>query len=180
MFAAGVIFLCPDIRDLCIPGVQGKLLVEGMMCIVRRTAWRTVCQQTGQARRLLDDPDAVCQRIGQDALNAERARRPSAWWQAACPLLNKCRGCAALGALRQARLVSCCHEPQATRRARPGHVPAPDPYSCRGPPHPGTLLRLGPYSEGPEAHPRDPTCLLGSSGLVRTGVWCPSVEVRTQ
>jgi hypothetical protein len=66
------------------------------------------------------------------------------------------------------------------RRARSGHVPAPDPYSCRGPPRPGTLLWSGPYSEGPGAHPRDPTCLLGSSGLVRTGARCPSVEVRTQ
>jgi hypothetical protein len=28
--------------------------------------------------------------------------------------------------------------------------------------------------------PRDPACLLGSSGLVRTGVWCPFVEVQTQ
>jgi hypothetical protein len=46
------------------------------------------------------------------------------------------------------------------RRARPGHVSAPDPYSCRGPPHPRTLPRPGPYSEGPGAHPRDPTCLL--------------------
>jgi hypothetical protein len=50
------------------------------------------------------------------------------------------------------------------RRARPGHVPALNPYSCRG----------------PGAHQRDPTCLLGSSGLVRTGVRCPSMEVRTQ
>jgi hypothetical protein len=65
------------------------------------------------------------------------------------------------------------------RRARPGHVPAPDPYSCRSPPRPGTLLRPGPYSEGPRAYPRDPTSPLGSSGLVRTGVRCPSVEVRT-
>jgi hypothetical protein len=30
------------------------------------------------------------------------------------------------------------------RRARPGHVPAPDPYPCRGPPHPGTFLRPRP------------------------------------
>jgi hypothetical protein len=66
------------------------------------------------------------------------------------------------------------------RRARPGHVPAPDPYSCRGPPCPRTLPRLGPYSEGPRAHPRNPACPLWSSGLVRTGVRCPSVEVRTQ
>jgi hypothetical protein len=48
-------------------------------------------------------------------------------------------------------------------RARPGHMPAPDPYSCQGPPCPGTLLRFGPYLEGPGALPRDPVCLLGSS-----------------
>jgi hypothetical protein len=30
MFAAGAISLCPDIRDLRILGVQGKLLVEGI------------------------------------------------------------------------------------------------------------------------------------------------------
>jgi hypothetical protein len=77
---------------------------------------RTVCQQTGQTRRLLDDSDAVCQRIGQDALNVERARRPSAWWQAARPFRNKCRGCAALGALRQAWPIGLCHGPQATRQ----------------------------------------------------------------
>jgi hypothetical protein len=59
------------------------------------------------------------------------------------------------------------------RRARPRHVLAPDPYSCRGPPRPRTLLRPGPYSEGPGAHPRDPVCLLGSSGLVRTGSGVP-------
>jgi hypothetical protein len=46
------------------------------------------------------------------------------------------------------------------RRARPAHVLAPDPYSCQGPPRPGTLPRPGPYLEGPGAHPRDPTCLL--------------------
>jgi hypothetical protein len=65
------------------------------------------------------------------------------------------------------------------RRTRPGHVPAPDPYSCRRPPRPGTLPRPGPYSEGPGTYPRDPTSPLGSSRLVRTGVRCPSMEVRT-
>jgi hypothetical protein len=34
--------------------------------------------------------DAICQRSGLDALNAEGAHRPSAWWQAARPLRNKC------------------------------------------------------------------------------------------
>jgi hypothetical protein len=66
------------------------------------------------------------------------------------------------------------------RRTGPGRVSAPDPYSSRGPPRPGTLLRPGPYLEGPGAYPRDPTCLLGSPGLVRTGVRCPTVGVRTQ
>jgi hypothetical protein len=43
------------------------------------------------------------------------------------------------------------HKPRGSsgeRRARPGHVPATDPYSCQGPSRLGTLLRLGPYSEG--------------------------------
>jgi hypothetical protein len=89
--------------------MQGKLLVEG---ITQCAAWhgRTVCQQTQQACRLLDDLDIACQRMGRDALNAERARRPSAQWQAARPLLNKCRGCTAL---RQARPDGLCHGPQA-------------------------------------------------------------------
>jgi hypothetical protein len=37
MFAVGATFSCPDIRDLRILDVQGKLLVEGMMSTVRRT-----------------------------------------------------------------------------------------------------------------------------------------------
>jgi hypothetical protein len=45
MFAAGVIFLCPNARDLRILGVQGKLLVEGVMGIVRRLA-RAHCLPT--------------------------------------------------------------------------------------------------------------------------------------
>jgi hypothetical protein len=73
------------------------------------------------------------------------------------------------------------HKPRdssGSRRARPGHVLAPDPYSCRGPPRPRTLPRPEPYSKGPGAYSRDPACPLGSSGPVRTGVRCPS-EVRT-
>jgi hypothetical protein len=38
MFAAGASFSCPDARDPRILGVQGKLLVEGMMSTVRRSA----------------------------------------------------------------------------------------------------------------------------------------------
>ena len=139
--------MCPVVRDLCIFGVQGKLLVEG---ITQCAAWhgRTVRQQTQQARRLLDDLDAACQRMGRDALNAERARRPSAQWQAARLFLNKCRGCTTS---RQVRPGSLCHGPQAAGlrlsgkwRARPAHVSAPDPCSYQGPPRSGTLLEFGP------------------------------------
>jgi hypothetical protein len=63
--------------------------------------------------------------------------------------------------------------------SRGGHVSAPDPYSCRGLPGPGALLGPGPYSEGPEAYPRDQACPLGSSGPVSTGVRRPFSEVRT-
>jgi hypothetical protein len=45
MFAVGAIFSCPDARDLCILGVQGKLLVEGTMSTVRRSA-RAHCSPT--------------------------------------------------------------------------------------------------------------------------------------
>jgi hypothetical protein len=109
IFSSRAISLFPVTRDLCIFDVQGKLLAEG---IVQCAAWheRTVHQQTQQARRLLDDLDAACQRMGRDAINAERARHPSAQWQAARPLLNKCRRCTAL---RQARLDGLCHGPQA-------------------------------------------------------------------
>jgi hypothetical protein len=40
----------------------------------------------------------------------------------------------------------------AKRRARPGHVPASDPYPCRGPPRIGTLPRPGPYWGEPGAY----------------------------
>jgi hypothetical protein len=41
------------------------------------------------------------------------------------------------------------------RRARPGHVPAPDPCLCRGPLRPRTLLRPGPHLRGPDMSPRE-------------------------
>jgi hypothetical protein len=107
MFAVGASFSCPDTRDLRILGVQGKLLAEGVMSTVRRMA-RAHCLVTDWTGA---PSDAVCQRIGLDALNAKRARRPLAWWQAARPLRNKCRGCTALWALRQARPVGLCHGP---------------------------------------------------------------------
>jgi hypothetical protein len=45
MFVARAIFLCPVARDLRILGVQGELLVEGTMGIVRRSA-RAHCLPT--------------------------------------------------------------------------------------------------------------------------------------
>jgi hypothetical protein len=39
MSVVETIFLYPDARDLCILGVQGKLLVEGKMSTARRSAW---------------------------------------------------------------------------------------------------------------------------------------------
>jgi hypothetical protein len=41
------------------------------------------------------------------------------------------------------------------RRARPGHVSAPDPCLCRGPLRPGTLLRPRPHLGGPDMSPRE-------------------------
>jgi hypothetical protein len=143
---------------------------------------RTVRQQTGQACRLLGDPDAACRRIRQDALNAERARRLSAWWQATRPLRNKCKDCTATWALRQARPVGLRATSHAAvvgfclsgeHRARLGHVSAPDPYLRRG------LLCLGPY-QGSDLTRGDLACLFGSSGFILTGVRRPSAEVRTQ
>jgi hypothetical protein len=82
--------------------------------------------------------------MGRDALNAERAHRPSAQWQATRLVLNKCGGCTSL---RQARPDSLCYGPQAAGlrlsgkwRAKSGHVSAPDPCSYQGPPRSGTLL----------------------------------------
>jgi hypothetical protein len=81
-------------------------------------------------------------------LRGHVARRPSAQWQVARPLLNKCRG---YTTLRQARLDGFCHGPQAAglrlhgeRRARPAHVSAPDPYIPQGPSRFGTLPGFGP------------------------------------
>jgi hypothetical protein len=108
----------------------------------------TVYQQTQQARCLLDDLDAACQRMGRDALNAERARRPSAQWQATRLFLNKCKGCTTS---RQVRFGSLCHGPQVAGlrlcgkwRARPAHVSAPDPCTHQGPSRSGTLPGFGP------------------------------------
>jgi hypothetical protein len=41
------------------------------------------------------------------------------------------------------------------RRARPGHVSAPDPCLCWGPLHPRTLPRPGPHSGGPSMSPQE-------------------------
>jgi hypothetical protein len=86
--------------------------------------------------------------MGRDALNAERARRPSAQWQATRLFLNKCRGCTTS---RQVWPDSLCHGPQAAGlhlsgkwRARPTHVSALDPCTHQGPSRSVTLLEFGP------------------------------------
>jgi hypothetical protein len=48
MFAVRAIFFCPDARDLRILGVQGKLLIEGVMGTVRRSA-RAHCSPTDRS-----------------------------------------------------------------------------------------------------------------------------------
>jgi hypothetical protein len=129
------------------------------------------CQQ---ARRLLGDLDAACQRMGRDALIAERARRPSAQWQAARPFFNKCRGSTTS---RQVRPDSLCYRPQAAGlrlsgkwRARPGHVSAPDPCSHQGPSRSRTLLRFGPIRRLRTYMYRVPVSFCGGSG--HTGMCC--------
>jgi hypothetical protein len=110
---------------------------------------------------LLGDPDTAYQWIGQDTLNAERTHRPSAWWQAARPFRNKCRGCATFkgltsGTTRWLTSQASSHATAAglclngERRVGPRRVSAPDPYSSRSPSRPGILLRPGPYSGGPD------------------------------
>jgi hypothetical protein len=114
--------------------------------------------------------------MGRDALNAERARRPSTQWQAARLLLNKCRGCTTS---RQVRPSSLCHGPQAAGlrlsgkwRARPAHVSAPDPCSYQGPPRSGTVLGFVPTQRLRTYMYRGPVSFWGS-GL--TGMCCLSL-----
>jgi hypothetical protein len=99
---------------------------------------RTVHQQTLQACCLLDDLDAACQWMGRDTFNAERARRPSAQWQATRLFLNKCRGCTAS---RQGRPGSLCRGPQAAGLYLSGKR-RQGPHTCqhRTPAHTKVLL----------------------------------------
>jgi hypothetical protein len=50
MSVVETIFLCPGARDLCILGVQGKLLIEGRMSIARHSA-RAHCFASRPSRR---------------------------------------------------------------------------------------------------------------------------------
>jgi hypothetical protein len=113
--------------------------------------------------------------MGRDALNDERARRPSAQWQAARLFLNKCRGCTTS---RQVRPDSLCYGPQAASlrlsgkwRARSAHVSAPDPcthrvFSFRDP----TGVRT--YPEAPDLYVyRGPVSFCGGPDLLRCGVF---------
>jgi hypothetical protein len=115
--------------------------------------------------------------MGRDALNAERARRPSAQWQAARLFLNKCRGCMTS---RQVRPGSLCHGPQVAGlrlsgkwRARPTHVSAPDPRTHQGPSRSGTLLEFGPTRRLCTYMYIGVRCPSVGSGL--TEMWCLSL-----
>jgi hypothetical protein len=97
---------------------------------------------TGALFALLDELDTVCQRMGRDVFNAERARRPSAQWQAARLFLNKCRGCTTS---RQGRPGSLRHGPQAADPRLSGKR-RQGPHTCqrRTPAHTRVLLAPGP------------------------------------
>jgi hypothetical protein len=120
--------------------------------------------------------------MGRDALNAERAHRPSAQWQAVHLFLNKCRGYTTSRQVRPGRL---CHGPQAAglrlsgkRRARPAHVSALDPCTHQGPSRSGTLLEFGP-TRGLQTcmYIGGPVSFCGGPDLLRCGAffatWCP-------
>jgi hypothetical protein len=134
--------LFPDARDLRIPGAPRRLLAEEKMSIARRSAQAYYSPADPAGGCLWDDLDTACQRMGRDAFNAERARRPSAQWQAARLFLNKCRGCTTF---RHGRPGSLCHWslPEREAEARPAHVSAPDPYTHQSPSRSGTLLAFG-------------------------------------
>jgi hypothetical protein len=113
--------------------------------------------------------------MGRDALNAERARRPSAQWQAACLFLNKCMGCMTS---RQVRPGSLCHGPQAAglrlsgkSRERPAHMSASDPCTYQGPPHSRTLLEFEPTRRLWTYMYRGPVSFCGGLDLLGRGVF---------
>jgi hypothetical protein len=93
-----------------------------------------------------------------DIFNAERARRPSAQWQAARLFLNKCRGCTTFC---QGRPGSLCHRPQAAGLRLSGKR-RQGPHTCqrRTPTHTRVLLAPGPCWSSD---------LPGGSGLVYRG-----------
>jgi hypothetical protein len=104
--------------------------------------------------------------MGRDALNAERARRPSAQWQATRPLLNKCKGCTTS---RQVRPDSLCHGSQAAGLRLSGKWrQGPDTCQHRTPAHTRVLLIPGPCWGSD---------LPGGSGLICIGIRCPCVGV---
>jgi hypothetical protein len=113
--------------------------------------------------------------MGRNTLNTERARRPSAQWQAARLFLNKCRGCTTS---RQVRPSSLCHGPQAAGlrlsgkwRARPVHVSAPDPCTPQGPSRSGTLLESGPTRGLRTCMYIGARCLMWGPDLLRCGAF---------
>jgi hypothetical protein len=112
--------------------------------------------------------------MGRDTFNAERARRPSAQWQAARLFLNKCRGCTAS---RQSRPDSLCHGPQAADLRLSGKR-RQGPHTCQRwtPAHTRVLLGPGPcrsldLPEGSGLVYRGLVSLCGGAALLGCGVF---------
>jgi hypothetical protein len=112
--------------------------------------------------------------MGRDTFNAERARRPSAQWQAARIFLNKCRGYADF---RQVRPGSLCHGPRAAGLRLSGKQRR-GPHTCqrRTPAHTRVLLAPGPcwssnLPEGSGLVYRGPMFFRGGPALLGCGVF---------
>jgi hypothetical protein len=112
--------------------------------------------------------------MGHDVFNTERARRPSAQWQAARLFFNKCRGCPAF---RQGRPGSLCHGPQAAGLQLSG-MRRRGPHTCqrRTPAHTRVLLVPGPcwssdLPEGSRLVYRGPVSFRGGPALLGCGVF---------
>jgi hypothetical protein len=119
--------------------------------------------------------------------------------QAACPLRNKCRDCAAqrpyvrlrplayvMGNKPRGSIGSLPERGAQAHGIKPGHVSVPDPCLGQGIPCHGTSLWVARTLLGGIRTPsKGPGTLLGSPGpysgvrVVRTGVWRFLVEVRS-
>jgi hypothetical protein len=112
--------------------------------------------------------------MGQGALNAERARRPSAWWQAARPFRNKCKWmygpCVRLGPLAYVT----GHKPCGSSGPLPKWEALGKAWTRAG-----TGPQLMPGSSSPRDLAKARTLLRGAWSLFE-GPGMPSWELRTR